>query len=420
MKSGPLILALESLLYPLLLFVFTPYIIDVIGTDGYGLWSYVNAAIGAGSVFSFGTAMAAVRILSADIGSARQEVIDTSVRSILGIFFLQGLVVAAAVCVLVLGMVPSGEASIWAGGALVLYGVTISILEQMDVALSSILRAGQHFSAMLKYDVMVRIAQLGLAYAAGRWLGLSAMLVIFVLVAALRLTLKVAVARGLMFRTLDWFGPYRLMPIAAQARFGWLQGGMGGIMFFADRLFAGHLLGPHAVALLSVLTLIPQQFHAVSVAAISYVYPRMARQRSENALAWSTARANILKLSGGIAIVLLLTAAALAWLSDWFLALWLKGRFGPNIAPLFVLVFWSYLLQLLNAPSYFLLGAYNRNGLLTIMMSVAGVLSLALLQPLITCYGMYGAAYGKIFYGVLCLSMLVYVWVRPHENSHSQ
>jgi O-antigen/teichoic acid export membrane protein len=406
MRGGPVYLALESFLYPALLFIFTPYLVSAIGGEYYGVWSYANAVIGAGSILSFGMSIAAIQILSAEVTLPNRERFEASVRSVLLLFLSQGVIVAIVAGAMVLSLVLKSEVHSYLLICLLLNVVVLSVLDQMDSALSSILRAGQHFSAILRYDLVIRLLQLGLSVFTATLFGFESMLLCFVTFSILRMIIKYQITNNLIFLGMTLRGELCIAPLIRSAKYGWLQGVFGGVMLFADRIFAGNILGPKAVALLAVLNLVPQQLHAISVSAISYILPRINSKRVTGVQGWQEARDGVIKLTKIIFLVSIIVLAVAHELADLFLQIWLKDRFGKANGELFFLILISYCLQALNAPSYFLLTAYAKNKSTTVAMAFSGLISLGLVYPFLANFGIYGAAWAKIIYGVLSLSLV--------------
>lgn len=417
LTKGPFLLAIETIAFPVLLFFVTPLLIDAIGVNNYGTWSYIQAIVSMGSIFSFGTSVAIIGLLSSEISenSGRAEILKVSAMQI---GFFQGVFLSCIVAAFVFSVSSNGYFGSIEYQVFLIYGSVLAITEQVDSAITAVVRAAQKFGATITIDIVSRIFQLLFSVVFAKFFGFEWMLIAYAIGAVVRIFLKYNSASIVIPGGLSFFGNSDILEVARKARVAWVQGILGGVMLFADRIVAGNIIGPHAAGAINALSLIPQQLHAVATAAISYIYPRFVQKRSLGEHYWNSARTEVLKITSVLFAVMLICYVLLIFFSDYLLNSWLGGRLGgEKVSGLFLIITLAYFLQVLNAPSYFLLTSYGFSGLLTKLMSFSGVFSLILIVPLTNYFGIEGAVGSKVIYGLLSLSMVIAAWMKNHVKT---
>jgi O-antigen/teichoic acid export membrane protein len=81
-------------------YVLTPFVIDTLGTEGYGTWALITSMTGYISLLALGVPMACVRFLAQHVAEGDREKINQTVGSCAGLYLLIGFVAVAIGAVL--------------------------------------------------------------------------------------------------------------------------------------------------------------------------------------------------------------------------------------------------------------------------------------------------------------------------------
>ena len=71
-------------------YVLTPFIIDTLGTEGYGTWTLITSMTGYISLMALGVPMACVRYLAQDVAEGNARKINQTIGSCAGLYLLIG------------------------------------------------------------------------------------------------------------------------------------------------------------------------------------------------------------------------------------------------------------------------------------------------------------------------------------------
>ncbi|WP_310461635.1 hypothetical protein [Sphaerotilus sp.] len=406
MKFGPLALAFENILYPALLFFLTPHIINDVGMRDFGSWAYLGSITAAASVLSFGSMIASIKWLTESCYDNIKY--PCAIRSVYALFFGQALLMGFVLAVL-LNFFVNNNGNQNQYRILLSSGVVIILAEQVDIATISLVRAAQNFTTTLKYDVVIRFFQAISMYFSAKYLGFEWMLILFSGTSIFRCLIKFLATKKMRPSGFELIGRVNLYPLIRYARYGWIQGVLGGTVLFADRIIVGNVLGSSSVTSLAVLSIVPQQVHAVAVASISYIFPKILKRRADGDTTWISERRTVLILTAKIGIVLAAFFLLFCFFSGWLIKLWLKGLPIEGAWWLINILMAGYILQIINAPSYYIIDAFGFSKINTYVMAFSGVIALPAMWYMVNLHGIAGAAFAKIIYGVLCLLMVAYV-----------
>lgn len=406
MKFGPLALAFENILYPALLFFLTPHIISYIGVREFGSWAYLGSITAAASVLSFGSMIASIKWLTESCSDNIKYI--CAIRSVYVVFFGQALFMWIVLAVLLNFFVNKNENQDQYI-ILLLSGVVIIFAEQIDVATVSLVRASQNFTTTLKYDIVIRLFQALGMYLSAKHLGFEWMLIFFSGASIFRCVIKFFGVKKMRPAEFKFIGHVNIYPLIRYARYGWIQGILGGTVLFADRIIVGNIMGSGSVASLAVLSIVPQQVHAIAVASISYIFPKILKRRVDGDATWVSEKRAVLILTAKICIALLVFFLAFCFFSEYLIRFWLKSFPIEGAWLLINILMAGYVLQIINAPSYYMIDAFGASKINTYIMAFSGVIVLPIMWHMVGLYGVLGAALAKIIYGVLCLLMVMYV-----------
>jgi O-antigen/teichoic acid export membrane protein len=73
-------------------YVLTPFIIDTLGTEGYGTWTLITSMTGYISLMALGVPMACVRYLAQDVAEGNAEKVNQTIGSCAGLYLLIGTI----------------------------------------------------------------------------------------------------------------------------------------------------------------------------------------------------------------------------------------------------------------------------------------------------------------------------------------
>lgn len=406
--------------YPLLLFIATPYFLQVLGTERYGHWMMLTAAVGFGSVLYAGTGAATVKEVSAGIGRGDGNHARRTVGSSLAIALIGG----SALAILVLG-------AFWFAGDLLfekmgdrsllrLTGMAAAMLlwiEQLDNVFSSAIKGAEQFGRAARVEMASKTGQvLAAALAITILPALWALYAALVVVALARLYAKLRIARTMLGLGRIWPSLSDAGDILHFAKWGWLQG-VGSLLFgVADRLLVGALLGASSLAYYSIASQLALQVHAVAAAGLSVIFPKISRklERDADFSVWRVAR---VVMAANLAFSSVL-ALGLLWFGRDILVLWL----GPETAAactdlLHYLVAAYWILALNVVPYYVLLGA-GRVRVVGIVSSLSGLLGVASMYLAVASGGLDAAPIGRAIYALLTTALFLAAMRSLHSKGH--
>ena len=408
--ANPAWAMLEYGWYPLLLFLTTPWFLHQLGSERYGYWMLLTAAVGFGGVLNIGTGAATIKAVSAGMGRADgSDIGGSAIRASIAIAMFGG----AALALLVLFGFLLGGATLFGrmgDQALVQQtGIAASLLiwvEQLDNVFSSAMKGAEQFGQAARVEIASKTVQIAAA-AAVLWAqpNLSALYLALFVVAFLRL-----VAKGLITRRL--FNIVDLRPSLAGAadilhfaKWGWLQG-VGGVLFgVADRMLVGSLLGAASLAYYSIASQLATQVHAASAAGLSVIFPKVSRklERNDRSSLWRVTKltmAGNLLLSSSLAMGLILFGPEI-------LRLWIGPvRAAPTtrILPWLVVAYW---LLAVNVVPYYILLGMGRIRFVSMTVFLAGIVGVIAMFFATSHLGLVGASAGRVVYALISLALVV-------------
>lgn len=405
--ASPAWAMLEYGWYPLLLFIATPWFLYRLGTEQYGHWMLLTAAVGFGGVLNAGTGAATIKAVSVGIGRAASDDTQRTVRASLAIAMIGGGALALVVFS-VFWFAGDILLSRMGDSALVrLTGMAAAVLlwlEQLDNVFSSAMKGAERFGRIATVEVMSKSVQvLAAALVLLLWPDLSALYISLLAVAVLRLLAKAIVAKRLLglvdFRP-SLAGTAEILHFA---KWGWLQG-VGGLLFgVADRMVVGSLLGAASLAYYSIASQLAMQVHAVTAAGLSVIFPKVSRklevggQFSLWRVAKLTAAGNLI-LSSSLALVLILFGPMIlrAWIGI--------DSAGPTAEILPWLVV-AYSVLALNVVPYYILLGMGRIRFVGLTVLAAGAIAVIAMYIAIAALGLPGAPAGRGVYAILSLAL---------------
>lgn len=399
---------LEYLNYPLLLLATTPWFLQCLGAESFGVWMLLNATVGLGAILSAGTGAATIKEVSAAIGSHKTSQLEATIHAALGIALIGGGVLAIAVWAIFWGF---GEhyfptvsthvdtAILGAAAAGLLW------LEQIDNVFATALKGTEAFRKAAAVEIIARWTQMMAACVAVFLTpSLPVLFGTLLICATLRAVAKAwVVHRHFALRSVAL--DFSLSAVVFRfAKWGWLSGTGSAFYTVADRLIVGSLLGSEALAYYSVALQLTTQVHAICATATSVLFPLLSKKFSSDAgfiarRAIRAAAAASFALSIGLAIAILALGPTLLNLmlgTD-------QGTRTAALVPALVLSFW--VLSLYVVPFYVLLAA-GKAKLVGNTVLFAGLGAVVAAYFGVVFYGIAGACLGRLVYAVLSAPML--------------
>jgi O-antigen/teichoic acid export membrane protein len=374
----------------------------------------LTAAVALGGVFNAGTGAATIKSVSSGIGRNAAGNTERTVNASVAIAFLGGGFLALLLFSIfwfgastILGRMGDPELIRLTGTVAAL----LVWLEQLDNVFSSAMKGAEYFAQAARVEIVSKTSQVA---AAALIMVASPTLwsvyLILLIVALLRLSAKIAVAKRLLRITRVRPSLANVSEILHFAKWGWLQG-VGGVLFgVADRVLVGALLGATSLTYYSIASQLTMQIHASSAAGLSVIFPILSR-KLEARDNFSLRRATLSALGGNV-IVGSALAITLWLIGAKLLEFWLgEVQAGPvfDVLPYLIIAYW---LLAVNVTPHYVLLSLGKIRYVSISNLVAGfvlVVAIAVVAPL---YGLDGVAAARILYGLVILVNFVPLVVR--------
>jgi O-antigen/teichoic acid export membrane protein len=400
---------IEYLAYPVAMFALAPFFVSRLGVHGYGLWMMLIALSGLGGVAGLGMGAATTREIASirgagDLGRAGEVLLTALIAIICGCVVLG--VAYGTSWYLLPAQAFERIGALNEIALLLLTSLVVVFLEQVESVFSGAIRGAERFDLSSRAEVLSKFVAIGLCAACALLsTSLAAFFAVVALGAAFRVMVKVAVATRLL-GSLRLDAKCNWVKVRAMMAFGsWVcVQAFGSFMFVAaDRLLIGSLIGSAAVAVYATLTQLAQQIHAIPAAGASVLFPLVSRMRSEGRSVRRSVRGALLLV---LAVALLL--AAPVWLlGDRIVALWMGDSFaGMGVGAIGVLAL-AYMLLAVSVVPYYVLLALGSVRAFAILNLGAGAIGLLFCWMVVPTFGLVGAAWAKVVYGVLLIIGLV-------------
>lgn len=398
--------------YPIGMLLVAPIILHRLGGSEYGLWMIATAVISAGGIIASGFCDANIQRVAHLRGTREFSLMPHTVRSMLGINLVLGLVLAvggwiaapyAAPHIAVSHVTPSRECLISLRIASVL--ILVRAVETVSVSTQ---RAFEQYRSTVQISTAARLLTLGSAAA----LALAGQRTVSILVAT---AVFLVLGAYLQFRQLRKFlGPVSLWPrfqpketrvLLGLGVFVWLQA-LGAVVFGQfDRILLGVSLGALAVAPYALCVQFAQPIFGLTASGLNFFFPYLSERASTisnvelKKTILKTFLCNLLMVACGVGILLLM--------GDHLIRIWA----GPAVAQSAVtilppIVLGTALMGLSVTGTYAMqaLGLFRTVALISLGGRTA---MLVLMIYLLRHYGLLGLAISRLCYGSVAL--LVYL-----------
>jgi O-antigen/teichoic acid export membrane protein len=420
---GPIWLVLEYSWYPFLTFLSTPYLLNRLGVDNYGLWVLFNTTIGISIAISSGTSLSVIKNISSIEWMDNPRVVELIIRSSLALSIVCGSLLSV-ICF----------SAFWFGAntffekmgneeILLLIGVLAAVIisiEQIDAVLTAALKGAEQFGPTAKVEISFKALQIILAVVAvGFWGSLQIVFYIMVLISVIRLIAKYLMVKR--FFKIASFAPVfnNIETTMHYAKWGWVQG-FGSLLYgVADRFLIGSMLGAASLAYYSLATQLAQQIHGVSAAGLSALLPIISRKLREGYFSLS----KITKITF-ITNMVWSTALSLGLLffGKNILLIWLGEAEADACAEILKILIIAYWLLTINVVPFNILLASGKFKLTGIYVIVSGVIALFISYEMIQTFklDLVGAAIGKITYAVITMVGMLFALSKILESENKK
>jgi len=383
-----------------LIFFTTPFLINRMGTESYGLWNIALAFLGMMGVLDFGVSTAVIKYISEYYTMGNLKSLSATVSAAFGINIIVGLVF--------------GAIFYFFSGPLVLFFPTTDFsISQMELILKA--------ASLAFFPVMVRNVALAIPRGFQDYRTPSIILItqnVFTLASAVLIVywggsvLQVMISTVIIswlvslvsfylgWRRLFAIGvrpEFNLQPIKKIFRFILFMGltGVGITIFsFLDRIVVGQMLGLTAVTYYTIATGIANKFSALASALTRALLPAFSSWGVKNDA--KGLKIKYLKATITITIIIFLPGMLFLYLSRYIVFFWLGEKNGAAILPVLQILVFIYASRGIASPAFQALNGLNYPHITTFTALTAGIGTITLIYLLAPQYGLVGAAWANI------------------------
>jgi len=421
---------LDYVSYPVGMLLVAPIVLHKLGASEYGLWMIATALISAGGIVASGFCDANIQRVAHLRGTGRSDRIPHTMRSMLGINLVLGLIVAIAAWIAAPYAAPHISVSHQTSSSECLISLHIAsvliLLRTLETVSVSTQRAFEQYRGTVQISTAVRLLTLASA-ALFAFIGKGTVTILAA--TAVWMTLGIF----LQFRQLPRFlGAVSLWPLfqfsetLALLRLGffvWLQA-LGAVVFGQlDRILLGVSMGAVAVAPYSLCVQFAHPIFGLSASGLNFLFPYLSGRA--NTLPTAALKQTLLKAFACNLLLVVCGAALLLLMGPRLIRLWA----GPAVAHsatkiLLPIVLGSALMGLGVTGTYAMqaLGQFRTVALISLGSRTAMLL---LMIDLLRHMGLPGLALSRLCYGSVAL--LVYlpllgrlnIWKRAANSGSS-
>jgi len=417
---------IDYLAYPLGLLAVTPAMLRELGNDRFGVWMFAGAVINIGAVIASGFGDANIRIVATQRVIGDHEKVVRAIRGAMGIHLALGAAMANLawlICPIMATRLAGALSglrveSLW---SLRLASIMILIRAIESVCIST-QRAFERYGAAIRVSVVARIASLVAAVIVPLAThSVASVLAATCIISACGVWVQLVHLRGLLHAAslLPLLERETTVALLGFGVFAWIQAVSGLIFGQLDRLLTGIAFGAAAVTAYSLCVQLCQPIYGVTAAGLHFIFPRIA---AKDALGDEAGvRRTVL---GGIcanAMIVGVGTAGVLLLGVPLLRVWAGTTMAQTSGPLLPVIAWSTAASGLGVAGAYSMSALGRVKSMTSFILAGGGLMTLAMWWLSRRYGLYGLAWGRLFYGpITCLVYLplaILLGKRPVNDS---
>ena len=404
----------------LLMLIFTPVLINRLGSEGYGLWVIATSALGLMGVFEFGLGAALAKYVSEYKATGNIQGISASATGGIAFNLLLGLLFMVPMFVFApefASLFPSSQIS----NSQVEIAIRLASLGFLPMMLKnvslSIPKGLQNFKIPMQINIAQNSLTILIAFAV---VSLGGDVENVILSSVILMWCIGLLCFGIAIGLLNNLGAYFLLSwnyLKKILIFMFYSGmtGVGGRIFtWLDRIVVGSLLGLSAVAYYTIASGIANKFIAFSDALTQALMPA--------ASSWYIGgkRVKLLKYfkraTLTIGLINILIGIGLLLFSELFLRMWMGEEFVEQVLIIFRILIVVYAIYAINAPAFQIANGIGIPWINMIFSLLAGISTILLIILLVPDDGLIGAAYANLASWVTLLSIfLVYLFLRRNN-----
>ena len=390
------------------------FLVHRLGLEQYGIWMLVSAVIGGVGILGAGFGDATVKYVSAYRAQNNIAGVQQTIRATLTMNVILGAILATIIWVIatflvhhVLKVEPQSRLLTVRS---IQIGAIILFLRSVESVFVSTLRGFEQYAPTVTINAVLRVMNVTSAVVlAALSQGVVAIMLSTLLWSAVAVSFQLRSAR----RVAGWFSVLPtlrypgLREVFAFGGFSWLQA-LAGLGFnYADRLLVGILLGTAPVAIYVLCVQASQPIHGLCAATFNFLFPHIS-SRHEREGAASTRRIFRVAFWCNLGVSLAL-AAPLMLFAKPILRLWMGAQIaGEGELSLRILAL-AYAVLALNVIPHYTLLALRQARYVSLVNLAGAALSIGAASLLIHSWGLKGAAFARLFYGVMTLVLFLRV-----------
>ena len=404
--------ALDYVSYPIGMLLVAPIVLHRLGAAEYGLWMIATAIISAGGIIASGFCDASIQRVAHLRGAGEISLMPQTVRSILGINLVLGVMLALSVWISAPFVVPHIADSRFTPASECLYSLRIASVLVLVRAIESVFvgaqRAFEQYRATVQISTAVRLLTLSMAAVLALLKqGTVSILAGTAVFLVLGTYLQFRLACEFLGTNSLWpsFQPAETRFLLRRGIFVWLQA-LGSVVFGQfDRILLGSYLGAMAVAPYALCVQFAHPIYGLTASSLNFLFPYLsghASTVSANVLKWTLLKAFVCNL-----MMVACAAGMLLSFGHYLIRIWA----GPVVAQsashiLAPVVLGSALMGLSVTGTYAMqaLGLFRTVAYISLIGRTAMLL---LMIDLLRHQGIQGLAVSRLCYGSVAL--LVYL-----------
>lgn len=403
----------DVVVLPFLMLVVTPYFINKLGAEQYGVWMLVNSIIVSIGVVNFGIGDATIKFVSkyktlnstADIGRIVNAGFTLAILLLFAVILLGS---GTAIILNLLNPFNLDDTYLYLAVVSVFLGAIVFGLKQLEQLALSLFKGYERYDTSSKISMISKTilltAQVAVVIAGYH---LIEIFIVSVIVSFLVVTSEfIFIKRKFRFISLKLhLTKLTVKEIFSFSTWSWIQSILGIIAGQVDRFVVITLAGPVFLAYYSLASTIGSQLHTVFTAAVSWVFPKVSAktERSESVTGLYYKMQMIILLGEIIAI------SCLFIFGDVLFKAWLGAEtYSHSILLIKIFLFYILFTLLSIIPHFTLLGA-NLIRVATFFMSLTVVLTIGFMILGYHLFGVVGVAYGKMVSAMISIPIMLVI-----------
>ncbi len=403
---------LDYISYPLGMLLVAPIVLHRLGAAEYGLWMIATAIISAGGIVASGFCDACIQRIAQLRGIGEFSVMPQTVRSMLGINILLGVVLAAGVWIVAPFAVPHIANSSLTSPSECLISIRLASLLILVRAIESVFVGAQRAFEQYRGTVQISTAVRLITLVSAAILALSGQRTISILIAT---SVFLVIGTYLQFRHFRKFlGSVSLWPrlhlaetqvLLQRGVFVWMQA-LGGVVFGQfDRILLGASLGALAVTPYSLCVQFAHPIFGLTAAALNFLFPYLSGRATT--ISTAVLKRTLLKAFACNLILVASAAAFLLLFGDQLIRIWAGPVVAQSAAPILPPIVLGSALVGLGVTGTYAMQALGLFRTVAYISLIGRAAMLLLMIDLLRHHGIQGLALSRLGYGSVAL--LVYL-----------